>query len=170
MLPNIFHFTPLHGLTRLQTIERETVLFALVKTRRSRNSKRSDGVNVTAAAHWLGIARTTLYGMLSSYVKAGCPIQCEWEPKAPRRQAYCPKVIILLKRLGVVIPPGRFWNQSREALQDIFDEANRIRLAKVRELRPDLNPTTEGMAAIHHWLSIRRIFERRGFSLSRLRS
>ena len=173
MLPNIFHFTPLNGLTRLETMEREMILFALVKSRAAPYNRRRGKPNVAAAARWLGVSRNTLYLRLRLLENLGHSITLEQSAPRSPCPSHRPSLVTHLKAIGMKPNPtrkNRFWNQSREALQDIFDAANRIRLAKVRELRPDLNPSDEGMSAIHHWLAIRRIFERRGFSLSRLRS
>ena len=149
------------------------ILFALIKSRTAKLNRRNGGPNVAAAARWLGVSRWTLYCRMAGLSRAGHPLPLEKaSPKMsePKRRL---TVATLLKRMGMTPKPtrkNRFWNQSRESLQDIFDGANRIRLAKMKDLRPDLNPSDEAMAIIHHWLSIRRIFERRGFSLSRLRS
>jgi hypothetical protein len=173
MLPKIFHFTPLHGITRLETMEREMILFALVASRRAPNTKRADGVNITAAARWVGLSTNHLRNKLRFFAAAGQPIAVAGDGRANRSAQQHSRVVTLLKKLGCKYPPrtkGRFWNQSREELQECFDAANRIRLAKVRELRPDLRVSDEAISLIKTWQAIRRIFERRGFSLSRLRS
>lgn len=172
MTLEIRDFTPLHGLTRAETMERAMIFHALRRTRAGQSGRL---VNKMAASRWIGISVAALYLRLKVYEKTGHPITVESRSRQrtgpTRSNKNTPTLLRLLPRLGlsnVGGRKGRFWNRSDETLQELLDEANAARLKLISEHHPDRNGDTAKAAEINAtWRAVRKIFKQRGFTATR---
>lgn len=158
---HITDFSPLSGLTRLETLERMVILYALKRF----PATFSDIVgNRSKTAKWLGIGRFTLYRKLSFYNRAGCPIEIKEFKKG------IPKITSLLIFLNVPINKDdsktNFWDLPMENLKEMLVIANKNRLDLLKKEHPDMGGSTEKTKKINNvWNSIKRIYKKHSIVL-----